>query len=127
MPVQSAAPLRNRILHYIADCIKIEGCPPTIREITEAFNIRSTSIAAYHLTKLQQAGYIERTPGKSRAIRIIRELPTLDDTEAVVVARKKPTLKPRRYNGYYERGAPVADVVVPLPYPVSMPRQQRRK
>jgi len=127
MTTQSAAPLRLRILHYIADYIKTEACPPSIRDIQDAFNIRSTSITAYHLTKLQQAGYIERTPGKSRAIRIVGSLPAIEDVEAVEVPRKKPTLKPRRYNGYFERGAPVADVVVPLPYHVSMPRQQRRK
>jgi SOS-response transcriptional repressor LexA len=127
MPAKSSAPFRNRLLHFIANYIKAEGGSPTIREMGAAFNITSTSVVTYHLEILEAAGHIERKPGQSRTIRIIGELPPLDDAEATIVPRKPRNGKPRRYDGYYERGAPIADVVVSLPYSVAIPRPQRRK
>ncbi len=45
---------------------------PTIREIAEACNISSTSLVAYYLKQLEDAGHIERAPNRARSIRLNR-------------------------------------------------------
>ena len=51
------------------------GCSPTIREIGEAFDIRSTNGVRHFLSVLQKAGYIELVSRKSRGIRILMASP----------------------------------------------------
>lgn len=46
------------------------GIPPSVREICEATNIKSTSTVHGILTVLEENGYISRDPKFSRAIRI---------------------------------------------------------
>lgn len=52
------------IAHQIEDC----GYPPTIREIGEALDIRSTNGVNDHLKALERKGYLTRDPVKSRAL-----------------------------------------------------------
>ena len=49
------------------------GLPPTVREICEATDIKSTSTVHAILNSLEELGYISRDPRYSRAIRIERE------------------------------------------------------
>lgn len=50
------------------------GYPPSVREICEAVNLKSTSSVHSHLETLEKNGYIRRDPTKPRAIEI------MDDT-----------------------------------------------
>ncbi len=56
------------VLRFIANEIEERGYPPTIREIGEALDIRSTNGVNDHLKALERKGYLTRDPVKSRAL-----------------------------------------------------------
>jgi repressor LexA len=56
------------VLRFIARQIDEAGYPPTIREIGEALDIRSTNGVNDHLKALERKGYLTRDPAKSRAL-----------------------------------------------------------
>ncbi len=56
------------VLRFIAGQIEERGYPPTIREIGEALDIRSTNGVNDHLKALERKGYLSRDPVKSRAL-----------------------------------------------------------
>jgi repressor LexA len=56
------------VLRFIAQQIEDHGYPPTIREIGEALDIRSTNGVNDHLKALERKGYLTRDPVKSRAL-----------------------------------------------------------
>jgi len=56
------------VLRFIARQIDDAGYPPTIREIGEALEIRSTNGVNDHLKALERKGYLTRDPVKSRAL-----------------------------------------------------------
>ena len=55
---------------YIMQTIDDRGYPPTIREICEKFDIKSTSSASYYLRKLEEAGELKINRQKSRGIEL---------------------------------------------------------
>ena len=57
------------VLEYIIDHIQTTGFPPTIREIGEQLEIKSTNGVNDHLKALERKGYLSREDAKSRAIR----------------------------------------------------------
>ena len=56
---------------YIFDYIQNNHYPPTVREIADAFDIKSTNGVVEHLKALANKGFIEKDGFKSRAIRPI--------------------------------------------------------
>ncbi|BDG07649.1 transcriptional repressor LexA [Anaeromyxobacter paludicola] len=56
------------VLRYIARQIEAHGYPPTIREIGEALDIRSTNGVNDHLKALERKGFLTRDRVKSRAL-----------------------------------------------------------
>jgi repressor LexA len=62
---------QQAILELIAERIDSEGLPPSQTEIARAFGFKSVRAAQYHLEALEQAGAIERLPGKMRGIRVL--------------------------------------------------------
>ena len=62
---------QSEILEYIKNEILNRGFPPSVREICEAVNLKSTSSVHSHLETLQQNEYIRRDPTKPRAIRVV--------------------------------------------------------
>ena len=62
---------QQKILTYIKRSIQEQGYPPTIREIGEAFGIRSTNGVNDHLKALERKGYLLRGELKSRALSVI--------------------------------------------------------
>ncbi|MCD6462253.1 MAG: transcriptional repressor LexA [Thermotogae bacterium] len=63
---------QRQILEYIVEYEREHGYPPTIREICEAFGISSPRGVSKHLEALEKKGYIERSKGRSRGIRILK-------------------------------------------------------
>lgn len=61
---------QKEILDYIKEEILKRGYPPTVREICETVNLKSTSSVHAHLSTLERNGYIRRDPTKPRAIEI---------------------------------------------------------
>ena len=72
------------VLRFIARQIDDAGYPPTIREIGEALDIRSTNGVNDHLKALERKGYLSRDPVKSRAL-----IPT-DAARTVLGASARP-------------------------------------
>ena len=60
----------NRIYNFIVSYIREEGFPPAVRDICAGVGIRSTSTIHGHLKRLQDAGRIDYSAGKRRAITI---------------------------------------------------------
>ena len=76
---------QREILEYMKKEILNKGYPPTVRDICEAVNLKSTSSVHSHLETLEKNGYIRRDPTKPRAIEIIDENFNLTRREMVNV------------------------------------------
>lgn len=62
---------QEEILQFIKQQILQKGYPPSVRDICEAVNLRSTSSVHAHLESLERNGFIRRDPAKSRTIEIV--------------------------------------------------------
>lgn len=51
-----------------------KGYPPSVREICDAVNLKSTSTVHGHLKRLEKKGFIKRDPTKPRALEIMETL-----------------------------------------------------
>ena len=58
----------KKILAYMKGEILKKGYPPTVREICNALNIKSTSTAHKDIERLEKKGYIKKDPSKPRAL-----------------------------------------------------------
>lgn len=61
------------LLKFIYNHSEEIGWPPTVREIQSEFEMSSTSVADYWISKLVHSGEIERAPGVARGLRITAE------------------------------------------------------
>src|ERR1051325_7464385 len=93
------------ILDFISASIVERGFPPTLREIGEHFNIRSTNGVNDHLKALEKKGHLRREDLKSRAMR-----PVLPDGSGEGVPLRRPPLG----TGGRGRGAGDAMAEVPI-------------
>ncbi len=66
---------QREILDFISSSIVERGFPPTLREIGEHFQIRSTNGVNDHLKALEKKGHLRREDLKSRAMRPIIQYP----------------------------------------------------
>ncbi len=63
------------ILEFLKSELYDKGYPPSVREICEAVNLKSTSTVHGHLERLEKKGMIRRNPTKPRAIEILDNSP----------------------------------------------------
>ncbi len=61
------------VYEYIKTYMNEHGYAPCVRDICNALNLKSTSTAHAHLTKLEEKSYISRNPAKPRTILILGE------------------------------------------------------
>ena len=100
-------PKQKEILEYIKKELLNRGYPPSVREIGEAVELRSTSSVFAHLEKLEKNGYIRRDPTKPRAIEIIDDNFNLARREVVNVplvghvAAGEPILAVQNIENYF--------------------------
>lgn len=71
--------MQQKIYDYIADCIRTQGYPPSVREIGEAVGLKSPSTVHFHLKKLADAGVISIGAGKGRAITLTHSAAPVPD------------------------------------------------
>ena len=64
-------PKQEEILNFIKQHILSKNYQPSVREICEAVNLKSTSSVHAHLATLEKNGYISRDQSKTRAIEIV--------------------------------------------------------
>jgi repressor LexA len=75
---------QREILDFISSSIVERGFPPTLREIGEHFNIRSTNGVNDHLKALEKKGHLRREDLKSRAMR-----PVLPDGSGEIIPMQR--------------------------------------
>ena len=98
---------QSEILEYMKNEILNRGFPPSVREICEAANLKSTSSVHSHLETLEKNGYIRRDPTKPRAIEIVDDNFNLVRRETVnvpiigKVAAGEPLLAVQNVEGYF--------------------------
>jgi len=62
---------QKRIITFICEFLRDKGYPPSIRDIADKCEISSTSVVAYNLDRLEEAGYIRRHSDISRGIELL--------------------------------------------------------
>ena len=98
---------QQEILDYMKNEILNRGFPPSVREICEAVNLKSTSSVHSHLEALEKNGYIRRDVTKPRAIEIIDDNFNLVRREVVnvplvgTVAAGQPILAVENIDAYF--------------------------
>lgn len=98
---------QQEILDYLKAAILDRGYPPSVREICEAVNLKSTSSVFSHLERLEMKGYIRRDPTKPRAIEIVDDSFQMLRTETASipvvgqVAAGSPILAEQNIESYF--------------------------
>ena len=98
---------QQEILDFLKNEIINKGYPPSVREICEAVNLKSTSSVFAHLEALDKNGYIRRDPTKPRAIEIIDDAFNLTRRETAnvplvgTVAAGQPLLAVQNIDNYF--------------------------
>ena len=98
---------QSQILEYIKQQILEKGYPPTVREICDGVNLKSTSSVHAHLETLEKNGYIRKASTKQRAIEIIDDDFSLTRREMVnipvvgTVAAGQPLLANENITDYF--------------------------
>jgi len=64
---------QKRIITFIHEFLRDKGYPPSIRDIADRCEISSTSVVAYNLDRLEEAGYIRRHSDISRGIELLNK------------------------------------------------------
>ena len=60
------------ILDYIEKQAKVNGYPPSVREIGKAVGLKSTATVHGYLAKLEQKGYIKKESQKGRTLKLLK-------------------------------------------------------
>lgn len=69
--MKTITPRQQQILTFVRDYSAEYGRAPSIREICTGCSISSTSVASYHLRRLEAAGRLERAGVVSRGLRVV--------------------------------------------------------
>jgi len=97
---QNITKRQREIYEFIYSCVSDGGIPPSIREIGEKFNIRSTNGVEGHLLALEKSGLIVRERGKSRSIYLHSDKPIMATIPILGrVAAGSPVLSPENMEG----------------------------
>ena len=75
---------QNSILQILKKLIAKNGYPPTVREIGEEAHLSSPATIHFHLTKLEEKGYLKKGDNKNRTIEILVPNEYLEVKENIV-------------------------------------------
>lgn len=88
--MQKLTAMQQKIYDYIANAVRTQGYPPSVREIGEAVGLKSPSTVHFHIKHLEELGYITKSGRKGRALTLTeRESPA-----AIATASREPELRP---------------------------------
>ncbi len=93
MPRRPHGDTQQRILDYIEKYVEVNGYAPSVREIGQAVDLRSTSTVHGHLSRLEKKGLLRREAMKPRTIDVHRE--------------EKPLMKKLPVLGKVAAGSPI--------------------
>ena len=104
----------REIYNYILNAIKNEGYSPSVRDICNALNMKSTSTVHTYLERLERKGMIQKESGKSRTLRLENEGIHSSSTVRVPILGKvaagMPILAVENYEGYIDFPRPNSNV-----------------
>ena len=66
---------QRAILNFIVETQQEQGWTPSVREIGRAVGLSSSAGVHKHLNAIEAKGYIQRVPGKMRAIEVLQPTP----------------------------------------------------
>ncbi len=96
----------REIYDFILNAIRNEGYSPSVRDICNALDMKSTSTVHTYLAKLEEKGMIQKDPGKSRTLRVDNGGTQNSATVRVPILGKvaagMPILAVENYDGYID-------------------------
>ncbi len=102
----------REIFDFILTNIKNEGYAPSVRDICNALNMKSTSTVHTYLARLEQKGFIQKDAGKSRSLRVDNGASTRSNVLKVPILGKvaagMPILAVENHEGYIEFPKPAS-------------------
>ena len=75
---------QKTILETLKKFIAKNGYPPTVRELGKELNLSSPATTHFHLSKLENKGYIKKGKSKNRTIELLVPNEYLESNESVV-------------------------------------------
>lgn len=97
---------QREVFDYISDFTQENDFPPTVREISEHFNISLRAVQD-HITALQKKGFISQSQKRARSIRVLADFKEKENKLFVgkvpllgTVAAGKPLLSEENLDGY---------------------------
>ena len=98
---QKLKPKEQKVLDYVKEFKKNNGYAPSVRDVCRDLNYKSTSTVHMYLNRLELLGYIVKEDGKSRAITLVDDAPTVKAVPIIgTVAAGSPILAEQTYEGY---------------------------
>ena len=71
--MQKLTAMQQKIYDYIANTVRNQGYPPSVREIGEAVGLKSPSTVHFHIKHLEELGYISKSGRKGRALTLTEQ------------------------------------------------------
>lgn len=84
--------MQRLIFNYIDESIRLQGYPPSTREICDAVGLKSPSTAHFHLTNMEEKGFLQRDANKGRAITLNPDY--IEDRDEGPVEEPNPLSEP---------------------------------
>ena len=98
---QKLKPKEQKVLDYVKEFKRNNGYAPSVRDVCRDLNYKSTSTVHMYLNRLELLGYIVKEDGKSRAITLVNDAPTVKAVPIIgTVAAGSPILAEQTYEGY---------------------------
>ena len=72
--MEGLTPRQEQVLEFIRESVRVDGYPPTVREICAALDLSSPSTVHAHLANLERLGFIKRDPTKPRALDVVQDI-----------------------------------------------------
>jgi repressor LexA len=72
--VESLTRRQEQVLEFIRESVRVNGYPPTVREICIGLDLSSPSTVHVHLANLERLGLLRRDPSKPRALELAQDL-----------------------------------------------------
>jgi repressor LexA len=63
-----AGETQREVLRAVFEYATEHGVAPSVRDVVRMTGVSSTSVAGYHLQRLEDAGYLRRLPGIARGL-----------------------------------------------------------
>lgn len=75
---------QTEILKTVKKFMALHGYPPTVREIGKELNLNSPATTHFHLSKLEEKGYIKKNESKNRALELLVPNEYIENNDATI-------------------------------------------